>query len=65
MGDETTKIFLNSKGRREGIGSDLTDFRGYTEGKVPNGKFTESKLNRKLQRKLQSYVEHALILILH
>lgn len=48
MGDETTKIFLNSKGRREGIGSDLADFRGYTEGKAPNGKFTESKLNRKL-----------------
>lgn len=65
MGDETTKIFLNSKGRREGIGSDLADFRGYTEGKAPNGKFTESKWNRKLQRKLQSYVEHALISMLH
>lgn len=41
MGDETTKIFLNSKGRREGIDSDLAAFLDYIEGKAPKGKFTE------------------------
>ena len=42
MGDETTKIFLNSKGRREGIDSDLAAFLDYIEGKAPKGKFTET-----------------------
>lgn len=42
MGDETTKIFLNSKGRREGINHDLAAFLDYIEGKSPQGKFTES-----------------------
>lgn len=48
MGDETTKIFLNSKGSREGIDSDLADFRGYIEGKAPKGKFTERQIERKI-----------------
>lgn len=42
MGDETTKIFLNSKGSREGINHDLAAFLDYIEGKSPQGKFTES-----------------------
>ena len=42
MGDETTKIFLNSKGSREGIDSDLAAFLDYIEGKAPKGKFTET-----------------------
>ena len=42
MGDETTKIFLNSKGRREGIDSDLAAFLDYIEGKAPKGNFTET-----------------------
>ena len=42
MGDETTKIFLNSKGRRDGIDSDLAAFLDYIEGKAPKGKFTET-----------------------
>ena len=42
MGDETTKIFLNSKGKREGIDSDLAAFLDYIEGKAPKGKFTET-----------------------
>lgn len=42
MGDETTKIFLNSKGRREGIDRDLAAFLDYIEGKAPKGKFTET-----------------------
>lgn len=56
MGDETTKIFLNSKGRREGIDCDLAAFRGYTEGKAPKGKFTESKLNGKLQVQIEPQI---------
>lgn len=42
MGDETAKIFLNSKGSREGINHDLAAFLDYIEGKSPQGKFTES-----------------------
>ena len=42
MGDETTKIFLNSKGRREGINPNLAAFLDYIEGKAPKGKFTET-----------------------
>ena len=42
MGDETTKIFLNSKGRREGINQNLAAFLDYIEGKTPKGKFTET-----------------------
>ncbi|WP_303105924.1 Rpn family recombination-promoting nuclease/putative transposase [uncultured Mitsuokella sp.] len=42
MGDDTTKIFLNSKGSREGINRDLAAFLDYIEGKTPQGKFAES-----------------------
>ena len=42
MGDDTTKIFLNSKGSREGISKDLAAFLDYVEGKAPKGKFTEN-----------------------
>ena len=42
MGDEAAKIFLNSKGSREGINHDLAAFLDYIEGKSPQGKFTES-----------------------
>ncbi len=34
MGDETAKIFLNSKGSREGINHDLAAFLDYIEGKI-------------------------------
>ena len=37
MGDETTKIFLNSKGKREGIDRDLAAFLDYIEGKTQKG----------------------------
>ena len=46
MDDETTKIFLNSKGKREGIDSDLAAFLDYIEGKTPKGKFTEIRGKR-------------------
>jgi len=42
MGDDTTKIFLNSKGSREGISKDLAAFLDYVEGKAPQGKFAEN-----------------------
>ena len=42
MGNETTKIFLNSKGRRNEINGDLAAFLDYIEGKAPKGKFTET-----------------------
>lgn len=42
MGDETTKIFLNSKGSRNGVNGDLAAFLDYIEGKAPRGKFTET-----------------------
>ena len=34
MGDETTKIFLNSKGSREGINHDLAAFLDYIEASL-------------------------------
>ena len=37
MGDETTKIFLNSKGRREGIDSDLAAFRATSRARRRKG----------------------------
>ena len=37
MGDETTKIFLNSKGRRKGIDSDLAAFRATSRAKRRKG----------------------------
>ena len=40
MGDETTKIFLNSKGKCEGIDSDLAAILDYIEGKASKRKFT-------------------------
>lgn len=40
MGDETTKIFLNSKGKCEGIDSDLAAILDYIEGKASKGNFT-------------------------
>ncbi len=40
MGDETTKIFLNSKGKCEGIDSDLAAILDCIEGKASKGNFT-------------------------
>ena len=37
MGDETTKIFLNSKGRRKGIDSDLAAFRATSRARRRKG----------------------------
>lgn len=41
MGDETTKIFLNSQGGREGLDPDVAAFLDYVNGKVAKGKFTK------------------------
>ena len=40
MGDETTKLFLNSKGSRGGVRKELATFLDYVEGKAPAGSFT-------------------------
>jgi len=42
MGDETTKIFLNSLGSREGLDSDIAAFLDYVNGLSAKGRFTKS-----------------------
>ena len=39
LGDETTKVFLNSKGRTEGIDPDIAAFLQYIDGKDAEGVF--------------------------
>ena len=64
MGDETTKIFLNSKGSREGISKELAAFLDYVEGKAPSSKFTkdlamvvdETKENKDRRVEYMSYM---------
>ena len=64
MGDETTKIFLNSKGSREGISKELAAFLDYVEGKAPSSKFTkdlatvvdETKENKDKRVEYMSYM---------
>lgn len=41
LGDETTKMFLNSKGKREGLNKDIASFLDYVDGKAAEGKFTQ------------------------
>ena len=42
MGDKTTKIFLNSKGSREGLHPDVAAFLDYVEGHAAKGHFTKT-----------------------
>ena len=64
MGDGTTKIFLNSKGSREGISKELAAFLDYVEGKAPSSKFTkdlamvvdETKENKEKRVEYMSYM---------
>ena len=42
LGDETTKVFLNSKGRTEGIDPDIAAFLQYIDGKAAEGAFMQS-----------------------
>ena len=42
MGDETTKIFLSSKGSRDGLDRDVAAFLDYVEGHAARGRFTQS-----------------------
>lgn len=45
MGDETTKIFLNSQGSREGIDPDIAAFLDYLNGETAKGLFTQELAN--------------------
>ena len=64
MGDETTKIFLNSKGSREGVSKELAAFLDYVEGKTPASSFTkdlaaavdETKENKDRRVEYMSYM---------
>ena len=42
MGDETTKIFLNSHGSREGLDSDIVAFLDYVNGQTAKGRFAKN-----------------------
>ena len=42
MGDETTKIFLSSKGDQTGLDRDVAAFLDYIEGRAPTGKFVQA-----------------------
>ena len=39
LGDQTTKLFLNSKGHSESLDSDVAAFLRYVDGKAPQGEF--------------------------
>lgn len=42
MGDETTKIFLNSYGSRDGLDDDIVSFLDYVNGRAASGKFAKN-----------------------
>ena len=41
LGDETTKIFLNAKGTKGKIDTDIESFLAYVDGKTAEGEFTQ------------------------
>lgn len=49
LGDASTKIFLNSKGSREGLQPELASFLDYVDGKAAKGSLTE-KINSEVLR---------------
>ena len=55
MGDETTKIFLNSQGNREGLDPDIVAFLDYVNGLSAKGRFTKSIENE--VRKVKEHKE--------
>lgn len=42
MGDETTKIYMNSHGRREGLDADIVAFLDYVNGQSAKGRFAKT-----------------------
>ncbi|MDY4415844.1 Rpn family recombination-promoting nuclease/putative transposase [Selenomonas sp.] len=53
MGDETTKIFLNSQGNRDGLDPDITAFLDYVNGQAAKGRFAKS-----IEKEVQKVREH-------
>lgn len=53
MGDDTTKIFLNSRGNREGLDPDIAAFLDYVNGLSARGRFTKS-----IESEVQKIKEH-------
>ena len=53
MGDETTKIFLNSQGNREGLDPDIAFFLDYVNGLTAKGRFAKS-----IEDEVQKVKEH-------
>ena len=47
--DQTTKIFLNSKGEKESLDADMAAFLRYVDGKTAEGTFTK-ELNQEVIR---------------
>ena len=41
LGDETVKIFLNTKGTTGGVDDDIDKFLAYVDGKAAEGEFTQ------------------------
>ena len=53
MGDETTKIFLNSQGTREGLDLDIAAFLDYVNGQAAKGTFAKN-----IEKEVQKLKEH-------
>ena len=53
MGDETTKIFLNSQGNREELDADIAAFLDYVNGLAAKGHFAKS-----IDQEVQKVKEH-------
>ncbi len=53
MGDETTKIFLNSQGNRAGLDSDIAAFLDYVNGLAAQGQFVKH-----IENEVQKVKEH-------
>ncbi|WP_294147113.1 Rpn family recombination-promoting nuclease/putative transposase [uncultured Selenomonas sp.] len=53
MGDETTKIFLNSQGNRDGLDPDIVAFLDYVNGLVAKGRFAKD-----IEKEVRKVKEH-------
>ena len=49
LGDQTTKLFLNSKGQSDSLDPDVAAFLRYVDGKAPHGEFVK-KLDQEVVR---------------
>ena len=49
LGDQTTKLFLNSKGHSDTLDTDIATFLRYVDGHTPEGQFV-SEINQEVVR---------------